>query len=344
MVTPLRVVDDGIELPKVRCAAFHTELAVDPVGTAGAYDVFLCVEVPLPWERDISLHEPFLSLLGAGTGSVKDPSGRTIRPQGLVPRPGAEGWTRVLLFEQREGPAAGPYRRREWWLDATEVAELCRAVVEGDEAGISRFDERRVEVPDEVVDLLVCTHGKRDTCCGSTGAALFDQLVVGLGPEPGPAGLRVWRTSHTGGHRFAPTALTFPDGYAWAHLDRATAMSVLGRSAPPSELAQRCRGSSALPGGAAQAADRAALAEVGWIWAEARRSAVVAGFDRSSLATDVRIEGELPGGRVVAFDVRVELERHVPQPTCGAVDGPEYKVEPVWRVVSVTPVGDRGPG
>ena len=344
MVTPLRVAADGIELPKVRCAAFHAGLDVDPVGTAGAYDVFLCVEVPLPWERDISLHEPFLSLLGAGTGSVKDPSGRTIRPQGLVPRPGAEGWTRVLLFDQPDGSEAGPYRRREWWLDATEVPELCRAVVEADGPGLARFDERLVEVPDQVVDLLVCTHGKRDTCCGSTGAVLFDQLVAGLGPAPGPAGLRVWRTSHTGGHRFAPTALSFPDGYAWAHLDQSLAMSLLARSVAPAELAGRCRGSSALPGGAAQAADRAALGEVGWIWAEARRSAVVTGFDRTSLATDVRIEGELPGGRRLAFDVRVEVERHVPQPTCGAVEGPEYKVEPVWTVASVAPVVHAGPG
>ena len=344
MVSPLRVAEDGIGLPKVRCAPFHAALEVDPVGTAGAHDVFLCVEVPLPWERDISLHEPFLSLLGAGTSSVQDPSGRTIRPQGLVARPGAEGWTRVLLFEQPGGPAAGAYRRREWWLAAEEVPELCRAVVDGDETGLARFDERLVEVPDQVVDLLVCTHGKRDTCCGSTGAVLHDQLASALGPAPGPAGVRVWRTSHTGGHRFAPTALSFPDGYAWAHLDQRLAMSLLARSAAPSELAAHCRGSSALPGGPAQAADRAALVEVGWIWAEARRSAVVTGFDRGSLATDVRIEGVLPGGDHAAFDVRVEVDRHVPQPTCGMVDGPEYKVEPAWRVASVTPVGDRGAG
>jgi hypothetical protein len=342
MVSPLRVVEDGIDLPKLRCAPFHAELAVDPVGTAGAYDVFLCVEVPLPWQRDISSNEPFLSLLGAGTASVKDPHGRTIRPQGLVPRPGAEGWTRVLLFAQPDGPAAGPYRRREWWLDADEVPELCRSVIEADDAALAAFDERRVEVPAQVIDLFVCTHGKRDACCGSSGAVLHDQLAAALGPEPGPTGLRLWRTSHTGGHRFAPTALSFPDGYAWAHLDLPRAMSLLTRDAGPAELAGNCRGSSALPAGPAQAADRAGLAEVGWIWAEARRTAVVTGFDRASMATEVRIEGELPGGTVVAFDVRVELDRHVPQPTCGVVDGPEYKVEPAWKVSSVTPVGDRG--
>ena len=337
MVAPLRF-EEGLQLSKVRCAPFHAALEVDPVGTAGAYDVFLCVEVPLPWERDISHHEPFTGLLGAGVASVTDPAGRTVRPQGLVPRPGAEGWTRVLLFEQPPGGPSGPYRRREWWLDPDEVHEMCRAVLDGDEDELTRFDERRVEVPEEVLDLLVCTHGKRDACCGSSGAALHDQVVAALGPGPGPAGVRVWRTSHTGGHRFAPTALTFPDGYAWAHLDVAAATSLLARGVTPSALLSNCRGSSALPGGPAQAADRAALGEVGWIWTEARRSAAVTAFDRGTMATRVRVTGDLPGGARVAFDVQVELDRHVPQPTCGLIAGPEYKVEPAWRVTSVTRV------
>ena len=48
--------------------------------------------------------------------------------------------------------------------------------------------------------LLVCTHGGRDRCCGSDGTRLFQALFP-------PPGVRVWRTSHTAGHRFAPTAI-----------------------------------------------------------------------------------------------------------------------------------------
>src|SRR5688572_20345848 len=135
MARALRVED--LELPKLRCAPFHSSLDVDPAGTAGAYDAFLCVEVPLPWERDISLSEPFLSLAGAGTAKITAGDGRTVRPQGLVPRPGAEGWTRVLLLERppaaasdaggADAGAAGPYQRREWWVLPEEVAGLCSA-------------------------------------------------------------------------------------------------------------------------------------------------------------------------------------------------------------------------
>lgn len=339
MARRLDVVGD-LDVPKLRCASFHSSLEVDPAGTAGAYDAFLCVEVPLPWERDISSNEPFLSLIGAGTTSVRAPDGRTIRPQGLVPRPGAEGWTRVVFLERPaldgSGPGvAGPYARRQWWLDPVEVPDLCRALLEVDDVGVSAFDERRVEVPAELVDVLVCTHGRRDACCGSTGEAMRERLSGRLEAPDVDGATRVWRVSHTGGHRFAPTVLTFPDGYAWAHLDDGTAAALALRSVEPSALLGHCRGSAALARGPAQVADVAVLGEIGWPWADATRTATVTGFDRATLATTVRVDGTLADGERVVRVVVVEVERYVPQITCGAIDAPEYDVEPVWRVASI---------
>lgn len=350
MMAPSLHVADELSIEKVRCAPFHAALGVDPVGTAGSYDVFLCVEIPLPWQRDISMEEPFLTVLGAGTASVVGADGRRIRPQGIVPAPGAEGWTRVLVHERpaRAGegsvPAGGPYRRTEWWVQPDEAVDLCRAVVDADAEVLARFEPRKVPSPEGVVDLYVCTHGKRDVCCGAQGATLHDQLALAqaqLAPEDGSmdrSGWRLWRVSHTGGHRFAPTALTFPDGYAWAHLDPELAFGLATRTADPARARRHCRGVASLPGGPAQAADAAVLAEVGWDWAGATRTVTVTGFDRASMATVLRVDGELGDGRACAFDVQVELERHVPQVTCGSIAAPEYSVEPAWRVASVAPI------
>jgi hypothetical protein len=52
---------------------------------------------------------------------------------------------------------------------------------------------------------LVCTNGRRDRCCALWGATFFRAL------QP-LAGTAVWQTTHLGGHRFAPTTLTLPDG------------------------------------------------------------------------------------------------------------------------------------
>jgi len=341
MARPLDVVED-LGAPRLRCAPFRSALGVGSAGTAGAYDAFLCVDVPLPWERDISWSEPFRTLVGEGTTSVRAPDGRTIRPQGLVPVPGTEGRTRVVFHERPasgDGPTvAGPYARREWQVGADEVVDLCRALLQADEAAVAAFAERRVGTPRDLVEVLVCTHGRRDACCGSLGATLHDRLAARLADGPGDGCVRVHRTSHTGGHRFAPTVLTFPDGYAWAHLDEDRALALVRRSVEPSELAPHCRGSAALAGGPAQVADVAVLAELGWDWADAERTATVTAFDRASLATTVRVEGTLPDGTAVVRTAVVEVERHVPQITCGGIDAPEYDVEPVWRVASL----DRG--
>lgn len=58
---------------------------------------------------------------------------------------------------------------------------------------------------------LVCTNGKRDRCCALFGAALYRELAA-------QAGTAVWQTTHLGGHRFAPTLLTFPDGVSYGRV------------------------------------------------------------------------------------------------------------------------------
>ena len=62
--------------------------------------------------------------------------------------------------------------------------------------------------------LLVCTHGSRDRCCGREGGALFQRLFREA-PD------MVWQSSHLGGHRFAPTALSLPDGLQYGRIRNA---------------------------------------------------------------------------------------------------------------------------
>lgn len=321
--------------PKLRCAPFHLAQEADPIGSAGAYDAFLCVEVPLPWGRDISEHEPFHAM-GAGA-SLRGADGRTWRPQGLVPRGDTAGAVRVLAMEQTQRPAAGPYLRREWWVAPERVSSLCRALVDADAVGVAAFGADRVEVADEVVDVFVCTHGRRDVCCGGSGTSLHEQLVAELGPdEP----VRVWRVSHTGGHRFAPTALTFPDGYGWAHLDPSAAAAIARRAVPVAAVAERCRGVSSLEP-AAQVADRELFRRVGWDWCDATRHAASATPGGPTRRTDVRVDATLADGARRSVMVQVELDREIPQPDCGVEEGDvgdDTPRAPVWRAVRVDPL------
>lgn len=342
----------GPQIPKLRCSPFHTTLSVDPIGSASAYDAYLCVEVDLPWQRDISMSEPFASLCNPPAASIQGADGRRWRPQGLVPRrraeehgdyPVGEGsrstqpGVEVVAWERSSASArsvagdlshgeASPLIRNEWLVDPSDVPSLAAAILSADPGRLGAFDQQQMHRTQSA--LYVCTHGQRDVCCGGIGGDLYGELV-----EAGPIdGVEIRRCSHTGGHRFAATAISFPDGYAWAHLDTELATAIAQRSAHPKELASNCRGSTLLPSGPAQVADRYGLTQLGWEWADASRRVELIGFERRTMATDLIITADMPSGSTAAFEVRVGIETHVPQITCGSISGPEYTVEPIWRV------------
>lgn len=340
------VPDPTIQIPKLRCSPFHSSLDADPIGSAASYDAYLCVEVPLPWKRDITMSEPFASLCEPPSASLRGADGRRWRPQGLVPLPPAGGHgedgrvpVRVTTWEGRRSAAGngqsvlgesdgavGPLSRRDWSVDPDGVLDLLRAILSGAPGDLDPFERFRSRREDPA--LYLCTHGQRDVCCGSLGMELYgglDDLGDGWGGE-----LR--RCSHTGGHRFAATGITFPDGYAWAHMNPRVADAIVNRRVPPRELAFHVRGSTLLPKGPAQVVDRLGLVETGWEWLDATRSIELVGFERRSMATDMRVGAVLEDGRRRVFEARVGIERHVPQITCGVITEPEYTVEPVWAV------------
>lgn len=68
--------------------------------------------------------------------------------------------------------------------------------------------------------VLVCTNGKRDRCCAKFGMALYKAFA-------GVVGTAVWQTTHLGGHRFAPTLMSFPEGVCYGHITPADISNLL---------------------------------------------------------------------------------------------------------------------
>ncbi|GGY25580.1 sucrase ferredoxin [Streptomyces djakartensis] len=98
---------------------------------------------------------------------------------------------------------------------------------------------------------LVCTNGKRDRCCALLGRPLAAELATS-----GVEG--VWEVTHLGGHRFAPTVLVLPYGYAYGRAEAHTLKEVLLGAREGRIVLDGCRGSSAWdrPGQAAELAVR----------------------------------------------------------------------------------------
>jgi hypothetical protein len=103
---------------------------------------------------------------------------------------------------------------------------------------------------------LVCTNGKRDRCCALLGRPLAAELAAS-----GVEG--VWEVTHLGGHRFSPTVLVLPYGYAYGRAGAHSVKEVLHGAQEGRIVVEGCRGCSAWerPGQAAELAVRRAAGE-----------------------------------------------------------------------------------
>jgi hypothetical protein len=294
-----------------RCSGFAREKALDPAGTAGSYRGYVALDVPLPWLSEITDH-PDISPAATALKAAG------IRVQGVPPDPERSSASRrMVTFLRPDGPFDG-FRTAAWTVPADGVTDALLAVAASavttaagpDGSGAHAGPARPVSVGDDAGRyVLVCTHGKRDACCGSLGTRLATTLP-GLGP-----GVHVWRTSHTGGHRFAPTALLLPEGTAWAYLDVDALVGISDRTLDVHEAARLYRGCMGLDEPEVQAAEREALRTVGWSWLDLRRAGTV--LERDGGRTRVSLEGTTPGGARTTFVATVEVARLLPVPDCG---------------------------
>jgi hypothetical protein len=320
---------------------------LSPIGSAGHYQGYLLVEVPLPWPADIS---EIAELAGVAELALR----AGVRLQAIAPGAtavagtavGAVDQPRQLIYYGTARPGwAGPLRRRER-LVGREAEPLAEAVAEllatPDSASDGQVDGSADDEADSSgpVDVLVCTHGRRDACCGGRGTdlvrSLAESALTGARTRLSPSGgdraapeVRLWRTSHTGGHRFAPTALVLPSATLWAWADGDLLDRVVGARGPVREVVSRYRGCATLGPPAHQAVEKSVLAEVGW--------PLLSSWRLSSSLGDgwVRLVTEMAG----TWEGRVTEGRHVPQPECrtppelASKQGVEWVVEALRQVV-----------
>ncbi len=73
-----------------------------------------------------------------------------------------------------------------------------------------RLDLQQMDLVEES-HYFVCTNGRRDRCCSKLGLPCYRGLRTLVGR-------RVWETTHTGGHRFAPNVVSLPQGVVYGRV------------------------------------------------------------------------------------------------------------------------------
>ena len=200
---------------------------------------------------------------GRGT-SARSPSsspwpaslpGSTVACRRSCPTSGTGPLRKAVLYRADPGPFVA-YRRTEVVGSPDEIVSLASQLL--DSSGTSGRRNQRTS-PD--AELLICTHGSRDRCCGSLGRGWSSPWRTKAGPD---GATRVRRTSHTGGHRFAPTAILLPEGTGWGYLDEGVLRRIVRRSGAVADVLPLYRGCAGLTSPRIQAVERAVLAAVGW--------------------------------------------------------------------------------
>ena len=256
------------------CSDWARSQHLDPVGSAGYYDGFLLVEQPLPWPFDVASLPELVGVAAVAASArlrlqaVVPVGGRdmgTLSPAGLAgdfdPAAAAEdGASRRLVCYRSARPGwAGPLVRSERVVEAGALADTAAELVGGGSLTVEEPGAGEAQP----VDVLVCTHGRRDSCCGGRGMDLVSELRrhPGFGSS---TGLRLWRTSHTGGHRFAPTAVLLPSGTMWGWVGQELLRAAAFAEGDVEPWLDHYRGCATLGSPSQQAVERAVVAEVGW--------------------------------------------------------------------------------
>jgi hypothetical protein len=287
---------------QARCSPLTRSLGADPIGAVGGGASFLLVELPLPWPKDIGA-DPRLARLQPAIQQAE----RRWRVQAVVSAQSTGDTARIVAYDLPDG-AFRRYEHRELLVAPDQLEQAAIEMI-----GADRREQDNPYLVAPAAEFLLCTHGTRDTCCGSLGAALWrdasrDELL-------GPDGGRLWRTSHTGGHRFAATGVHLPTGTSWAWLDADLLTRIVHRDIAVEKIIGNYRGSSAASSLPEQVVERAVFERVGWAWLEHHRTFQTVATDEH--ATTVEVSYTDPDGHAGAYRGVTAVAGSMPVPDCG---------------------------
>jgi hypothetical protein len=287
----------------------------------------LLVEVPLPWAPVIE-DTPFLTEVSHAVRSVGQPDACPWRIQAVLPESNTDG-IRLTAYSRPPGPFVG-YARSDTTVERSDLTVGALELMAATAPKLS---------PSDPWDLLVCTHGTRDVCCGGLGTRLWNRLST----DDRPLTYNLRRSSHLGGHRFAPTAIDLPSGTCWAWLDESLVSAILLRDAPVTDLLSHYRGNSLLESIEEQVTEKAIFAEVGWSWLTCVKSSMV--LWRDGPRTAVAVVAHDGNGDLWRWRGITEATASYAVRPCRQLASTELKHQPVveLRSLDVEEISDRDP-
>ncbi|MGD1920258.1 MAG: sucrase ferredoxin [Pleurocapsa sp.] len=253
----------------------------DPIGTAGTAAEWLIIEVPRPWKKDIWQEKAeYKPIIGILMELERRNPNLSLRLMAIATDKEYSQPSKIRVFYySRPGNMFANYEKQEYIVANSQLIALVKALLLEPEkleefAGICQNTV-------DIRDILVCTHTQWDTACGRYGTPLYEKLRKNYAPKS-QGKLRIWHTSHFGGHKFAPTLIDFPSGRFWGHLKPEVLDMLVHQQGDLTQLRPYYRGWSGMEQ-FAQIAEREIWLKEGWEWANYLKSGRIVTCDRGNL-------------------------------------------------------------
>jgi hypothetical protein len=280
------------------CTTLSRDLAEPLAGSATTGATWLLLEQSGPWGARALTQSHLNPALGRALEARSKGTGLRIA---LIRRPGRHAdcpprsSRHVYLAHTRPGD---PWVRETELMDPADLLDL-------DFAALGAGDHGGVGTPYQDDPLaLVCTNGRRDRCCAVLGRPLAADLAA-------DGHSTVWETTHLGGHRFSPTMLVLPYGYAYGRLSANTAKDILTATGEGRMVPEWSRGRSFW-----QPPSQAAELAVRQVYREDRADVLTASQEVTDDGWSVTVDHE--DGRRWTVEVAAGVSQPPRSQSCGA--------------------------
>lgn len=239
------------------CSDYSRQVGEEIIGSATNYQTYILVECPTPW-----MTEAFTSKwVPDNLRSLATEIHRSKQPIRFLLIANDESHkvqeTTLLIYQKQEG-LSNSYHKQEFKLPNIEqVAGVVQKWLSGETCDY--------QVENNITrDILICTHGSHDRCCARYGNPFFFQAKNTIS-DLQLDHIRIWRSSHFGGHRFAPTMIDLPEARYYGKLEQNAFKSILTKTGDIQFLNKVYRGWGILPP-ALQILEREIIFSQGWNW------------------------------------------------------------------------------
>jgi hypothetical protein len=311
------------------CSDYSRQLGEDIIGSATNYQTYILVECLQPW-----MSEAFQSKWVPDNLRVlvEEVQRRKLSIRFLLianDQSHKVEQTTLLIYQEQEGLSNG-YHKQEFKLpNIQQAAGVVRKWLSGGkpdyqiETSITR-------------DILVCTHGSHDQCCARYGNPFYfyaRNTISDLQLDD----VRIWKSSHFGGHRFAPTAIDLPEARYYGVLDQDSFRSILTRTGDIEFLHKVYRGWGLLAS-TLQILEREIILLQGWDWFNYKVAGKILeqSMDNNTMLADITYEN--PPGSLYTYQAKLvkdAVKTQVLKSSCHATQESlvvKYAIANLWLV------------